>query len=470
MATTKTTNLGLSTPGEERERLDRLLKLFDNSIVFGLKDNKEGDTRKRKRVGFSDVGDEEEDDRPKLTQRVKTFYVDSWPEVKFNADNTIRPRSSRLLGGTPITIDTAIALRHIVYGSPFHSFSREWKKSTLQFQDISSLFPWGLQTHRCGSRGLVLCVQAFLLKHLIFEREYFSVELARSALKPNEFERKRALIGAICEMLWAAGEKKRCCICLLQDDRCYNQDYRVRDDGITEKLFLYEFKKFQDLQLFVKRNIEFFQTEGSNGCILFLYSLALSRTIYKIKEDIQFTEESKDKLLTDNEECSQALINLLLTGQAVKHLHNGNMVYNQFGKMLMKPLKGIKQRSQIGFLFWDKTEDSDAKTEVGSMLKTPKFPMWITNINGQIGLLFSINLDLVSDWRIENRFTLYYYTGLPNHPKCFLNIETRHGRKICGRTNLVRLNEEGKIPQLDQCIMTKWFGAAVNWNGTPYFY
>ncbi|CAG2191281.1 MINDY3_4 [Mytilus edulis] len=458
MATTKTTNLGLSSPGEERERLDRLLKLFDNSIVFGLKDNK------RKRVGFRDGQD------------ILCGFM-ARGQVQCRQHTTTR--SSRLLGGTPITIDTAIALRHIVYGSPFHSFSREWKKSTLLFQDISSLFPWGLQTHRCGSRGLVLCVQAFLLKHLIFEREYFSVELARSALKPNEFERKRALIGAICEMLWAAGEKKRCCICLLQDDRCYDQDYRVRDDGITEKLFLYEFKKFQDLQLFVKRNIEFFQTEGSNGCILFLYSLALSRTIYKVKEDIQFTEESKDKLLTDNEECSQALINLLLTGQAVKHLHNGNMVYNQFGKMLMKPLKGIKQRSQIGFLFWDKTEETDAKTEVGSMLKTPKFPMWITNINGQIGLLFSINLDLVSDWRIENRFTLYYYTGLPNHPKCFLNIETRHGRKICGRTNLVRLNEEGKNTSARSMYYDKmvWGGCELEWytllllnkKSTPFF-
>lgn len=40
MAATNTTNLGLSSPGEEREKLDRLLKLFDNSIVFGARDGK----------------------------------------------------------------------------------------------------------------------------------------------------------------------------------------------------------------------------------------------------------------------------------------------------------------------------------------------------------------------------------------------------------------------------------------------
>lgn len=462
-AATNTTNIGLSSPGEEREKLDRLLKLFDNSSVFALKDHK------RKRVGFTDDG-EQEDDQPKLTQRVKTFYVESWPEVKVRRDNSIRPRSSRVLGGTPITIDTAVALRQIVYGSPYHSFSREWRKSSITFQDITGVFPWGLQTHRCGSRGLVLCIQGYLLKHLIFEREYFSSDLAKNALKPNDFERRRALISALCDILWAAGEKKRCCICLLQEDRCYEQDYCIRDDKITEKLYLYEFKKFQDLQLFMKRNLEFFDSEGSNGCICFLYSVVLSRTISRIKEDLQMSEDCKEKLLTDNEECSQALINLLLTGQAVKYLHNGNMIYNNIGKLLPKPLKGIKERSHVGFLFWDKSEDPDIRTEVGSMLKTPKCPVWITLINGQIGLLFSINIDLVSDWRIENRFLLYYYTGLPNHPKCCLNIETRHGRKSHARTTLTRRDEEGKIPQLDQCIMTKWYGAAVNWNGTPYFY
>ncbi len=46
------------------------------------------------------------------------------------------------------------------------------------------------------------------------------------------------------------------------------------------------------------------------------------------------------------------------------------------------------------------------------MLKTPKYPVWMTKVNGQFGLLFSTNIDLVGDWRAENRFMLIYYTGL----------------------------------------------------------
>jgi hypothetical protein len=55
----------------------------------------------------------------------------------------------------------------------------------------------------------------------------------------------------------------------------------------------------------------------------------------RIREDLQMSEDCKEKLLTDNEECSQALINLMLTGQAVKYLHNGNMIYNNIGKLLV---------------------------------------------------------------------------------------------------------------------------------------
>ena len=52
------------------------------------------------------------------------------------------------------------------------------------------------------------------------------------------------------------------------------------------------------------------------------------------------------------------------------------------------------------------------------MLKTPKRPIWVTQINGvNFGLLFSINPDLMCDWRMEHKFTLHYYTGLVSQGK-----------------------------------------------------
>jgi len=56
------------------------------------------------------------------------------------------------------------------------------------------------------------------------------------------------------------------------------------------------------------------------------------------------------------------------------------------------------------------------------MLKTPKNPIWLTLVNNQWGLLFSNNLDLVSDWRVEHHFELYYYTGQLTNTYTLLTI------------------------------------------------
>ncbi|KAL8565580.1 hypothetical protein ACOMHN_024088 [Nucella lapillus] len=103
------------------------------------------------------------------------------------------------------------------------------------------------------------------------------------------------------------------------------------------------------------------------------------------------------------------------------------------------------------------------------MLKTPKKPIWLTNVNHMWGLLFSTNLDLVSDWRIENRFSLFYYTGLVSQANTTtLSVETRIGRAR-PKTSLGRRHDENKIPPLEQCIMTKWYGTNISWNGTMPF-
>ncbi|XP_062607352.1 inactive ubiquitin carboxyl-terminal hydrolase MINDY-4B-like [Saccostrea cucullata] len=445
----------------------KILQFVNKKMQQNLKDVK----CVHRRVRFnSPAADDEKATR--LTQRVKTFYVESWPEVHLNKDGSlVRPRSGRNLGGTPITVHTATLVREILHGSTVHSFCREWKKSSFTFQDPTSPYPWGLQTQRCGSRGLILAVQAYVIKQLIFDREYVSNILAQSALKPTEFERKRSLIGALCEILWKAGDGKRCSVCLLQDKRSFPQDYRLRDDNITEYVVLFEFKKFTDLSTFMRRNIEEFTSDKSPGCILFLYSLVLSATVFKLKEEMLITNETNYKLLNDREECTQALTNLIISGHACHYLHNGNLVYSHSGNLLATPLKGIQERSEIGFLFWDKGENDDDRTDVGSMLKTPKKPIWLTSVNGHPGLLFSTNLDLVSDWRVETRFFLHYYTGLPGIPACPLHIETRFGRNALGRTKLYRRQKEESIPQLEKCIMTKWYGAAIDWpDGVLPFY
>ncbi|XP_052784905.1 inactive ubiquitin carboxyl-terminal hydrolase MINDY-4B-like isoform X3 [Mya arenaria] len=417
----------------------------------------------------------------RLPQRVKTFYMDptmdmssrreekpSWNHYTIIIPNltTKSARARSMIGGTPITKETAIALRKITVGSTVHSFSRDWRKAALVFQDESTKYPWGLQTHRNGARAFILCFQAYLMKHLLFGKNYISSFATRNALKPSDFERRKALSSAICEILWQAGSQTRCCLCLQQDTAFFDTDYTYRLDGVTEKINLYDFKKYSDLEMFVKRHLSHFEHENSNGCILLLYSVILSRTIPKIFEDLGVVEhQDRFKFLSDNEECLPGLMNLVITGRATQFYHNGNIIYDRDGNLLPQPLKGMRERSNVGLLFWDKKEDDDERTEIGSMLKTPKSPIWLTLLNGQWGLLFSNNLDLVSDWRVEHHFDLYYYTGLIQNTYAIITIDTRFTRRFRVKTAVARKREQEKIPPLEQAILSKWYGANVDWNG-----
>ncbi|KAI5132195.1 Inactive Ubiquitin Carboxyl-Terminal Hydrolase Mindy-4B [Manis pentadactyla] len=48
---------------------------------------------------------------------------------------------------------------------------------------------------------------------------------------------------------------------------------------------------------------------------------------------------------------------------------------------------------------------------VGSVLKTPKLPIWLCNINGNYSVLYSTNRQLLSDWKMERVFDLYFCSG-----------------------------------------------------------
>ncbi|WAR28434.1 MINY4-like protein [Mya arenaria] len=365
----------------------------------------------------------------RLPQRVKTFYMDPTMDMSSRRDTIIIPnlttksaRARSMIGGTPITKETAIALRKITVGSTVHSFSRDWRKAALVFQDESTKYPWGLQTHRNGARAFILCFQAYLMKHLLFGKNYISSFATRNALKPSDFERRKALSSAICEILWQAGSQTRCCLCLQQDTAFFDTDYTYRLDGVTEKINLYDFKKYSDLEILSTRI-----PTAVSCCSTVLFS---------------------PERYQNNEECLPGLMNLVITGRATQFYHNGNIIYDRDGNLLPQPLKGMRERSNIG-----------------SMLKTPKSPIWLTLLNGQWGLLFSNNLDLVSDWRVEHHFDLYYYTGLIQNTYAIITIDTRFTRRFRVKTAVARKREQEKIPPLEQAILSKWYGANVDWNG-----
>ena len=66
-----------------------------------------------------------------------------------------------------------------------------------------------------------------------------------------------------------------------------------------------------------------------------MYVLFLFMCCGRIREDMGITEDSKGKLLTDMEDLTPSLLNLTITGRAVSHIHNGDMLYDAKGNLLV---------------------------------------------------------------------------------------------------------------------------------------
>uniref|UniRef100_A0A8C1YP53 Ubiquitin carboxyl-terminal hydrolase MINDY n=1 Tax=Cyprinus carpio TaxID=7962 RepID=A0A8C1YP53_CYPCA len=161
--------------------------------------------------------------------------------------------------------------------------------------------------------------------------------------------------------------------------------------------------------------------------------------------------------------CRQALLNLLLTGRATPHVFNGASLNDEQDEALAQPLHGVLTRSHVGYLLWN-------REQVGSMLKTPKLPIWVCNINGTYSVLFSPNRSLLSDWKMEHLFHLYFYNGQPTQLNTtMLTIDT-HSHHWEAENNDIQGDPEKKFPSVEMTIRTKWEGSVIDWNGTvPFF-
>ena len=96
----------------------------------------------------------------------------------------------------------------------------------------------------------------------------------------------------------------------------------------------------------------------------------------------------------------------MLTGDAVPYLHNGivTVEYNEESNYDFGDGKvGITNRNDMGFLYWDTNAKITNEMSLGSRLKTPILPIWLTCVNGNWGVLFNPNKDLMKSYAAENR-------------------------------------------------------------------
>ncbi|XP_023678850.2 inactive ubiquitin carboxyl-terminal hydrolase MINDY-4B [Paramormyrops kingsleyae] len=377
--------------------------------------------------------------------------------------------ASPSLGGVPASPEQIMDLRKILFGNTFHFFNYEWKKSVFRFRDPCSELSYALQAERGGPGAVQMVVQANVIKFLLFTCQSQSNSNQLHSL--GDKEQEQALASALSDVLWVAGEEQAATVTLVTSMPSFFTLPGHQLDSITERLHIFSFIRKEDMWKFIYEHIQCFQEEGSHGVILFLYSLVFSRTIDRLKDDLDSTTSHLLHLSQGNFVCHQALLNLLLTGRASPNVFNGTVQFDEAGAPLLQPLRGVLVRSNVGYLNWSWEQGPQTPLpQVGSMLKTPKLPVWVCCINGTYSILFSLNRALLSNWRTEHLFELHFYNGQPSQKRtAVLTIDT-HSQHWEPRTTDAQGDLEKKFPSVDMTIRTKWEGAVINWNGVvPFF-
>ncbi|RZF39071.1 hypothetical protein LSTR_LSTR006608, partial [Laodelphax striatellus] len=168
-------------------------------------------------------------------------------------------------GGTPITEEMACELRQVVFGTAVAPPRGEWLRTSILFNTPEKENAFGLKTPKNGTRGLVAVLQAFVIKQLLFEKKDCT-DPPEELLKPNRMKQLDAITMAMAEILWKIAEQttvsqnktevseKPVVVMVLPQENTYIQhSINYFQDGLTERLHVFEFTELDELQIFIKR-------------------------------------------------------------------------------------------------------------------------------------------------------------------------------------------------------------------------
>ncbi|XP_019864184.1 PREDICTED: probable ubiquitin carboxyl-terminal hydrolase FAM188B [Amphimedon queenslandica] len=392
------------------------------------------------------------------------LYEDIEEDSSFLLDDKVVSHlfsSSRNSKGEQISYNTAIKLREVVFGSATtHSFNSEWRNQGFVFNKEVPSLSYGLVQHKGGPCGVLACVQSYIIKNMLFADGANSADGSTDAIPfINRKEQKELLCKSLAQILWKAGERKKATVTVRSwSPPVKSLTVRSRSyypDQLTELLVVHSFLDFDQLQLFLLEYVDqFISAEEENaGCILFLYSVILSRGVERLKTD--FDDANNTKLLGAHGYCSQELVNLFLTGAGTSNTFNGDIVIDE-GTRDSQRLKGLYAQSEIGYLTLFEYYGS---CKVGEFYKSPVYPIWVVCSESHFTVIFSLNKDIVDKNSCFSiiEFNIHYYDGLGQFMEpVILNLN------LSQSVTMISLNLE-LMPPLELTLHTKWKGQ-INWS------
>ena len=304
---------------------------------------------------------------------------------------------------------------------------------------------------------MLAVVQAFVLKELLFtgSNALISPSQRYDLLSSPPDVLKQALIGAWTDILWRVGDERRVRVCLRNPSGSSSMKGSTRKmadgavfkyDGCSEHLQMIELTSKSSVRNFFTVHHSTYVAPRGYGCVLFLYSIILTRSVESIEQD----RDEQSSLIGAHSYTTQEMVNLALTGRARSNVFNGT---KNFDGLI---LRGIDQRSEIGFLSLFEHYNN---IEVGSYLKQPLYPIWVICSESHYTVAWCHDMAAVESTPPGNgKFDLMYYDELANqNEEIRLTVDT---------TKKSLPTKDDLEPPINECIRTKWGkNARIDWNG-----
>lgn len=162
----------------------------------------------------------------------------------------------------------------------------------------------------------------------------------------------------------------------------------------SKEIVVYSFHTDETAVQFVRERM-LSSLQSPFGCMLFLWSLMLTRQLERLESDMDISDNT---LIGRFGHCTQDLINLLLTGRASSNCMDGNMSMGDDSGIIVK---GVTERSSIGYLTH---LESLRLCQVGTNYKVPVYPIWVVGSSSHFSVLFCFDLQVNEESPSEKLF------------------------------------------------------------------
>ncbi|KRX05719.1 hypothetical protein PPERSA_09859 [Pseudocohnilembus persalinus] len=335
--------------------------------------------------------------------------------------------------------------------APIKKFPESWAQGFIFRNDETKKF-YGLLQKEGGPCGVIASVQAYYLKWIFFMA--CKMQEKNELFFQDQVLKENCLLAALADILWKCSDKRQIKLAIISKSVPSGQVAGIEHcNQITLNV-----SSFEQLYEQMHGYKEDYLGEFSNGVTTFLYSVILTKGAELIKQEFDM---ECNGLIGEHGHCSQEGVNLLLTGYAHSNVFDDQ---KNLDEMI---LKGIPQRSEIGFLT---IHEHYQYVKVGENLKTPIFPIWVICKEYHYSVVFSKDSRCNEMDKLSKKFDIIYYDELyDSEDRLLLTLSIKEdndqynvfGKKIESNQD----EDEDLIPMLELVLRTKWGKKLeVDWN------